>query len=119
MNDEIKEILEDIDNKECYYIGTNGCLYQDLTKEQLLLIKDYISNLQQENIKLISENEAIKNIKYTVDEVIYKLRVDKAIDFIKNKAKNNCWIDQYEANDLINILEGNDENEKIFIRNIL
>lgn len=48
MSKVIKEILKDIDDEECYYVGTNGCLYQDLDKEQLLCIKDYITNLQQD-----------------------------------------------------------------------
>ena len=31
-------------------------------------------------------------------------RIDKAIEYIKEKARNNCWIDQYESCDLIKIL---------------
>ena len=30
---------------------------------------------------------------------------DKAIEYIKEKARNNCWIDQYESCDLIKILK--------------
>ena len=39
-------------------------------------------------------------------EIIIDLskRIDKAIEYIKEKARNNCWIDQYESCDLIKIL---------------
>lgn len=40
----------------------------------------------------------------------YKDVIDKAIEYIKEKARNNCWIDQYESCDLIKILKG-DSNE--------
>lgn len=88
MNNKIKKILEDINNKERYYVGTNGCLYQDLAKEELLLIKNYITNLQQRN--------------------------DKAIDYIKWQQENpqydNLWR-KYECDILIKILKGDDKNE--------
>lgn len=42
-----------------------------------------------------------------IDELENK--IDKAIEYIKNKARNNCWIDQYESSDLIKILEGEDK----------
>ena len=40
-------------------------------------------------------------------EIIIDLskRIDKAIEYIKEKARNNCWIDQYESCDLIKILK--------------
>ena len=31
--------------------------------------------------------------------------IDKAIEYIKEKSKNNCWISQYENCDLIKILK--------------
>lgn len=31
--------------------------------------------------------------------------IDKAIEYIKEKTRNNCWIDQYESCDLIKILK--------------
>ena len=34
-----------------------------------------------------------------------KEAIDKAIEYIKEKARNNCWIDQYESCDLIKILK--------------
>lgn len=48
---------------------------------------------------------------YTEQEVINNLqqRIDKAIEYIKVKARDNCWIDQYEASDLIKILRGDSD----------
>ena len=139
MNDKIKEMLEDIDNKKCYYVGTNGCLYQDLTKEQLLLIKKYITNLQQElqeaNESIIwwanrfkaveKENENSKKLKerYQLEKEVYISRIDKAIEYINcNKQKTMAAYgdnedDDFEIclweediNNLLDILKG-DSNE--------
>ena len=55
----INKILKDIDNKECYYVGNNGCLYQDLDKEELLAIKQEIERLNN----VIKELEAILESK--------------------------------------------------------
>jgi len=53
MNKEIKRILDNIDNEDCYYIGNQGCEYQDLDKRELKLIKNYIDDLQQRKDKAI------------------------------------------------------------------
>ena len=42
--------------------------------------------------KLEKENKQLKEDK------------KKAREYIKEKARNNCWIDQYETNELIKIL---------------
>ena len=71
MNEKIKEMLEDIDKKECYYVGTNGCLYQDLTKEELLLIKDCITNLQE---KIEYNDLVLKALhKYFTEHEFYEI----------------------------------------------
>ena len=44
-------------------------------------------------LELQEENEKQKEV------------IDKAIEYIKEKARNNCWIDQYESCDLIKILK--------------
>ena len=51
----------------------------------MVLLEEF-ENLQQENKK-------------------YKEIIDNAIEYIKEKARNNCWIDQYESCDLIKILK--------------
>ena len=57
----INQILKDIDNEECYYVGTNGCLYQDLGKEELLAIKQEIERLN--NIIDESAEEILKELE--------------------------------------------------------
>ena len=57
-----------------------------ITQEEFDDVKKAIKELQQENKK-------------------YKEVIDKEIEYIKEKARNNCWIDQYESCDLIKILK--------------
>lgn len=61
---------------------------------------DYIEELERK------AKESEKYFKLWHEE---KIKNNKAIEYIKEKARNNCWIDQYEANDLINILKGVDK----------
>lgn len=48
MNKEIKYLLEEIKDNTHDYVGTNGCLYQDLLREELNLLLDYINNLEKQ-----------------------------------------------------------------------
>ena len=66
MNKEIKYLLEEIKDNTQDYVGTNGCLYQDLLREELNLLLDYINNLEKQ----------VKKQK----EVI-----DKAIEYLETK----------------------------------
>ena len=105
MTEEIKEILDRLDFNEW-----EVDLYKvPITWSELYDIRDYITNLQKENLKLISENEAIKSIKYTVDETIYKSRNEKAIEYIKERKDLNWYADGVFVYELLNILEGGDE----------
>jgi len=71
---------------------------------------------QQETIKGMQENEesAIKIMKMYED---YKLRVDRAIEYIKeNKIEgidddgySDAWFDYVYVRDLLNILQGEDK----------
>lgn len=63
MNKEIKNLLEEIKDNTQDYVGTNGCLYQDLLREELNLLLDYISNLQNQ----------VKKQKETINRAIDKL----------------------------------------------
>ena len=65
MDKEIKYLLEEIKNNTYDYVGTNGCLYQDLSREELNLLLEYISNLQNQVQK-------------------YKEVIDKAIEYMKD-----------------------------------
>lgn len=97
MNDEIKEkmtigkakkILRGFLAKDCYY---DTPLYYAIP-----YLLDYITNLQQENEKLLSENITIKSVRNMVDETIYKSRCEKAVEYIK-KHIEKCNIDGYEG----------------------
>ena len=50
-------------------------------------------------------DEIIKNEHLEQQCEKQKEVIDKAIEYIKEKARNNCWIDQYESCDLIKILK--------------
>lgn len=62
--------------------------------------------IQLDMEKKINENNTDAYMKLLHTSQALEQRIDNAIDYIKEKAINNCWIDQYEANDLINILKG-------------
>ncbi len=49
MNSNIKEIFERIEDTTKDYVGIDGCVYQDLDRNELNLIIYYIINLQKEN----------------------------------------------------------------------
>lgn len=74
--------------------------YEDINK--------YLFEHKVEHLAFIREGKV--EILYT-QKYVDKLqqRIDKAIEYIKNKARNNCWIDQYESCELIKILKGEDE----------
>ena len=65
MNKEIKYLLEEIKDNTYDYVGNNGCLYQDLSREELNLLLEYISNLQNQ----VQKQKEI---------------IDKAIEYIKH-----------------------------------
>ena len=58
-NKEIEELLNTMKDKECYYVGTNGCLYQDLTKEEINLLLSYIEQLENNRDKAIEYNKNV------------------------------------------------------------
>lgn len=65
---------------------------------------DYINSIHNSYIKeLQKQDEYIKQLQQENQK--YKEVIDKAIEYIKEKARNNCWIDQYESCDLIKILK--------------
>lgn len=123
MNDEIKEILEWLD------YGVNSLSiskppfkvpYKDIEK-----ILDYITNLQEENEKLINNQRYYKkgvfSLEYdkeTLSDMIddYKSRIDKAISFINDNAvykkitiNQQVYYNEYIVNQALNILRGDKE----------
>ena len=65
MDKEIKYLLEEIKNNTYDYVGTNGCLYQDLSREELNLLLNYINNLEQQCKK---QKEVIDRIEKYIEK---------------------------------------------------
>lgn len=117
MNDEIKEILDyfqkDVDKYEenkKYLMQKYG--YDEETIDNISQherhintkkLLDYITNLQKENKKLLSENITIKSVRNVVDETIYKSRIEKAVEYIDRRDID--WGSE-EHDYLLNILNG-------------
>ena len=98
MKDEIKEILEIARNVE----------ELDLSGKSCISLLDYITNLQKENERL--KENAIHNDK-VVDkarwnEMIYKSRNEKAIEYGNNCLENIEEYDEYmcESIDIVSLL---------------
>ena len=58
------------------------------------------------NMQELVDNSYIEYLGIEQKNKELQERIDKAIEYIKEKARNNCWIDQYESCDLIKILKG-------------
>ena len=104
MNEEIKEILDDLKDK-CKYIEDYGYQYKRLSLEDTNLLLDYITNLQEE---LKSANDSItwwSNRFNAVqrDYEDYKSRIDKAIEYIK---EFEYYIPEDDVPKLLNIMQG-------------
>ena len=56
----IKEIIKDMENDECYYRGAYGTEYQDLSREEIGCILDYIYKLEY---KIKSLQKELDNVK--------------------------------------------------------
>ena len=76
MNKEIKYLLEEIKNNTYDYVGTNGCLYQDLSREELNLLLKYINNLEQQCKKQKEVIDKAKSLNHEINHIIYE-------DFLK------------------------------------
>ena len=95
MNNEIKKILKiEVD-----------CDYKKLSVDEISILEDYITNLQEENKRLIEldENYPIEEqleeaLKY---ENIYKSRIEKVVEYIKQ----NCILsDEWKDLDVCNFV---------------
>ena len=97
MNKEIEEILDYLKNKDNDIKGINFLKYQELTRGQINLLLDYITNLQQieqdhkeanatlmsELAKLEEENKIKdtnwESLKYYLEKLYYKDYIEEAI----------------------------------------
>ena len=139
MKDEIKETLNKFDKVlENYELDKKwGELSVDsichLFPNELITIKDYITNLQEENERLKQGNELVTNklIDVTNKMVDYKSRIDKAKEYLKeNCILSDKWEDlefcnfiptgkitykslnKKKVEVLLNILQGKDKGEE-------
>lgn len=87
MNKKLKYLLEEIKDTTLLYIGTNGCLYQDLLREELNLLLSYIDKLQQEN----------KKQKEVINKLRNKIKLVKEYGFDK--------VGRYELLDILKEVE--------------
>lgn len=74
MNKEIKYLLEEMEDNTQDYVGTNGCLYQDLLREELNLLLDYISNLQKQ----------VKKQKEVINKAMSILEDNFVYDYVRS-----------------------------------
>ena len=108
---EIKEILK---------IETD-CDYKKISVDEIAILENYITNLQEENEKLedvIKKDRQFYNNRL-LDYIEYKRRIDKAIEYIKTCNPNvdldsefleESYISNYGAKELLDILQGSDNN---------
>jgi len=124
MNKEIKEILDMfIKYKDEWY----SCEYI-LKPKQCVMLLDYITNLEQENKEQFDENCKLskwlvkkqkrieeleqKCAEHCANEMIYKSRNEKAIEYIKanrNVDDYDKFVIEDDKNILLGILNGTDE----------
>lgn len=109
MKEEIKEILKEWKQflSWCY---KNNDKTVELHRDNVKLIIDYITNLQAK-VKLLTTGLEATDKAYKD----YKLRNEKAIEYIKPKFIEQGGLTSYEVNDLLNDLlnklQGEDTKE--------
>ena len=118
MEDEIKEILdrlERIDHKE--YSGgfefADSGSFDEMARcfKERKKLANYITNLQEENERLKNHIQMIPYLQTVKEKEYYKLRIEKAIEYIKEY----CIDDEFYVNltkkekniiEILNILKG-------------
>ena len=124
MKDEIKEIIDKI--KKCLIAGYDIDI---ISQEEMGILWNYITNLQEENKEfhkkwegtnvIIRNNKELVMNRNTFDYLIELERnKEKAIEYIKQENKElsvDCYYkfkDLSEFDDLLNILQGSDNYGK-------
>lgn len=112
MTEEIKEILDYLKPKYDI-VDELGNDYKKVKFKDCKLLLDYITNLQQENGNLKTNEQINVEVHNKQVEIIkgYKSRCEKAIEYIK---MYKCDYSPYELTDsalrnVLNILNGSDE----------
>ena len=119
MTEEIKEVLEDLRNKD-NYIEDYGYDYKIISIRDVSILLDYITNLQEENETFKAKLDIGKTCGFC-PYYKYKQRIDKTINAIEilqeiiyqqptdNGADDFYLLDKLDG--FKNILQGSDENE--------
>lgn len=92
MTNEIKEIIEDLKNKDISV--------DDLTHNDKVKLIDYITNLQE---KIKEADEAVEYWQKQYDNL--QRRIDKAIEYLEQPYRDNF---DYSKAELLNILRGDE-----------
>lgn len=118
MNEEIKEILDNLKSRENYkYRSENGRSYKELEGWEIDKLLDYITNLQEENRKLKEllqqEKKDFKEANdYCFELKKYKSRNEKAMKYINNLEKDydiNVWQEDKHWAYILYVLGGDKE----------
>ena len=106
MKDEIKEKIDDIFWEVKKHPMDSDYLVK---KEEMELLLDYITNLQEE-IERQSKAQVILD-NQIAEMYDYKTRNEKAIEHIKQNIKNDTFTEWYDGDfeELLNILQGGDK----------
>lgn len=106
MTEEIKEILDDLGNKD-NYIEEFGYQYKRISLYDSFQLLDYITNLQQD---LEKANDIIEK-----DRQFYKCRMDEYVDYKSRFEKAIEYIDEHtlfvNGGIIKSILKGSGNNE--------
>ena len=93
----INKLLETIKDTSRDYVGINGCLYQDISREELDLIVNEIERLN---------NRIYKAIEYIENNSLYEEEYDYDYEEIMYLVGTS---DEVAKNDLLSILKGSDK----------
>ena len=117
--DKLLNILEGSDKDE---ENNNNPMFID--SKQMKILLDYITNLQEENNYYFKKNNELSTLNTSLrsDRDDYKLRIDKAVEYIKTNLvdeydiRNGCCVRGSdlpvdEITPILNILEGSDKDE--------
>jgi len=112
MSDEIKEILDKLKDENNYQVDCNdGSAFKELFANEINLLLDYITNLQEEITHLDKVN---CHLRKKINNDIYKSRIEKAAEYMQNhqlvfrlsnKKQIEEWFDEFYKN-MSNILGG-------------
>lgn len=91
MSEELKYLLSEIKDSSQDYIGTNGCRYQDLLREELDLLVNEIERL---NNIIGTKDEGINALTEDLCETAKELEeatntIKMALDYIQNAEGND------------------------------